>query len=120
MTISANVAALRQEYVRATSRERWGEAAAVAVLLGFEPIAGHRRFARHVSHDGIDWDDLLTREKWTPSERLLIGTAAGLWRGRRTDVDISQVAYLDDDFLATWLAIIRAGTTGHVTDGSPS
>jgi hypothetical protein len=114
MTIPASVAALRQEYIRKSGRSRWGEAAAVAVLLGFEPIAADPRFARHVRREGIDWDRLLGVRSWSPAERFLIATAAGLWKGSRTDVDISRVAYLDDDFLATWTAMIQAALHGHV------
>jgi hypothetical protein len=113
MTLPANVAALRRKYVRATSRDRWGEAAAVAVLLSFEPISDDPRFASHVTRDGIDWDALLA-ESWSPAEQLLIGTAAGIWSGSRTLVDISRVTRLGDDFFGAWTAMIRAMDDGHV------
>ena len=48
----ADIAFLRQEYIRQSTAQRWGEAAAVAVLLGFEPIAGDDRLARHASRGG--------------------------------------------------------------------
>ena len=113
MTIPASVAALRRKYVQATSKDRWGEAAAVAVLLGFEPIAADPRFGRHVTRDGISWDALLA-ESWSPAEQLLIGTAAGIWSGSRTLVDISRVTRLGDEFFAAWTAMITAMDTGHV------
>jgi hypothetical protein len=114
----ADVAALRQEYARATASQQWGEAAAVAVLLGFEPIAGHDRFAALVTRSGVDWDELLADQAWSSGERFLIGTAAGIWRGRRTEVDIAQVAFLSDDFLAAWLAMVTAAVQGHVPASS--
>jgi hypothetical protein len=116
MTLPASVAALRCKYIQATSKDRWGEAAAVAVLLGFEPIAADPRFARHVTRDGIDWDALLA-ESWSPTEQLLIGTAAGIWSGSRTLVDISRVTRLGDEFFGTWTAMIAAMDTGHVPGG---
>jgi hypothetical protein len=113
MTIPANVAALRRKYLEASARDRWGEAAAVAVLLGFEPIAADPRFARHVARDGINWDALLA-ESWSSTEQLLIGTAAGIWSGSRTMVDISRVTRLGDEFFGAWTAMITAMDTGHV------
>jgi len=117
----ADVAALRQEYVDVTQIEPWGEAAAVAVLLGFEPVADDRRFAAHVDRDGINWDAVLADETWSAGERFLIATAAGAWNGRRTLIDISRVAWLDDRFLQSWLAIIHARIDGRVPDqdGTP-
>lgn len=108
----ADVAALRQQYTRASARERWGEAAAVAVLLKFEPIAADDRFAVHVTRSGVDWDDLLADQTWSLTERFLIATAAGLWTGRCTQADISRVAFLDDTFFAAWAAMITAARTG--------
>jgi hypothetical protein len=113
MTIPANVAALRHKYVLATSRDRWGEAAAVAVLLGFEPIAADPRFARHVTRDGIAWDALLA-ESWSSTEQFFIGTAAGIWSGSRTLVDISRITRLGDEFFGAWTAMITAMDTGRV------
>jgi hypothetical protein len=110
----ADVAHLRQEYIRQTTGQPWGEAAAVAVLLGFEPVAGDNRLARHAGRDGIDWDAVLADKTWSTGERFLIATAAGAWSGRRTQVDISRVAYLDDDFFSTWIDIIFACRHGHV------
>jgi hypothetical protein len=110
----ADVAALRREYILGTAREPWGEAAAVAVLLGFEPVAADKRFAAHARRDGVGWDAVLADETWSSGERFLIATAAGAWNGRRTMVDISRVAWLDDRFLQTWLAIIQARIDGRV------
>jgi hypothetical protein len=112
-----DVAALRQHYVSTTRREPWGEAAAVAVLLGFAPVAADKRFYAHAGRDGIDWDAVLADETWSSGERFLIATAAGAWHGRRTLIDISRVAWLDDRFLATWLNIVRARIHGRVPDG---
>jgi hypothetical protein len=114
----ANVAALRREYVNATTREPWGEAAAVAVLLGFEPIAADKRFTAHADRDGIDWDAVLEDRTWSSGERFLIATTAGAWSGCRTLIDISRVAWLDNRFLRTWLAIIDARVNGHVPAGA--
>ena len=108
------VEALREKLARESSQHRWGEAAAVAVLLGFEPVAGQGRLAVHASSDGIDWEAVLADKTWSPSERFLIGTAAGLWSGRRTMVDISRVAFLDDAFLQAWQDMITAALTGRV------
>lgn len=110
----ADVAYLRQEYIRQSTGEPWGEAAAVAVLLGFEPVAADKRLARHVARDGVRWDALLADRTWSAGERFLIATAAGLWNGRLTQVGISQVAFLDDAFFTTWLAMIAAACTGRV------
>ena len=112
----ADVAFLRQEYIRQSTGQGWGEAAAVAVLLGFKPIASDDRLARHADRDGIEWEAVLTDKTWSSGERLLIATAAGVWSGQRTIVDISRVAYLDNAFLGTWMDIIRACTEGHVPD----
>lgn len=108
------VEALREQLARESSRNQWGEAAAVAVLLGFEPVAGQERLAANASRDGIDWEAVLADETWSPSERILIATAAGLWSGRRTMIDISRVPFLDDTFLQTWQDMITAALTGHV------
>jgi hypothetical protein len=43
----ADVAALRAWYVQACAASPWGEAAAVAVLLGFERVASRPEFARY-------------------------------------------------------------------------
>jgi hypothetical protein len=50
---------LRAKYVTACTIEPWGEAAAVAVLLGFGPIAARPEFARHVTMGGVGWDKVL-------------------------------------------------------------
>lgn len=115
----ADIAALREQYVRQTSREPWGEAAAVAVLLGFEPIASDNRLARHADRDGIAWDAVLADKTWSTGERFLIATTAGAWKGRRTQVDISRVAYLDDAFFSVWIDIIFACRHGHIPGGQP-
>ncbi|MBO0817687.1 MAG: hypothetical protein J2P30_21365 [Actinobacteria bacterium] len=88
-----------------------GEHAAVAVLLCHEPVAAAAKFCRYASGRGIDWDAVLA-EAWSPAERLLIATAAGLWSGRRTPVDISRAAFLDDGQFAVWQAILTAHRTG--------
>ena len=112
---AADVAALRAEYAAACARQRWGEAAAVAVLLGFRPVAGHRGFSPHVSAGGVDWDTVLA-VPWSSAERFLVETAAALWRGRGT-AEISRVAFVDDSFFAAWQAMITAARSGRVPDG---
>lgn len=110
-----DVTSLRDEYLRRTAQSGWGEAAAVAVLLGFEPIAADERFARHVSRGRVDWDAVRRlRWGWSREEDLLIATAAGLWSGQRSDADVSRIAFLDDAQLQAWLDIIAAALTGHV------
>ena len=111
-----DVTALRQHYVNGTRREPWGEAAAVAVLLGFDQVAADKRFYVHVDPDGVDFDAVLADKTWSSGERFLIATAAGAWHGRRTLIDISRVAWLDDTFLTAWLAIIHARINGRVPD----
>jgi hypothetical protein len=112
---AADVAALRAEYAAACARQRWGEAAAVAVLLGFGPVAGHQGFSRHVSAAGADWDEILAGP-WSSGERFLIETAAALWRGWGT-ADISRVAFIDDTFFTAWLAMITAARSGRLPQG---
>jgi|SRR5579859_5357173 len=112
-----DIDALRQEYLRACSRERWGEAAAVAVLLGRERFTNDDRLCRHVSQDGVRWDKVLADRTWSPTEYFLLATAAGLWSGRRTEVDISRVGFLDEDFYALWQAMLTAARTGYVPEG---
>lgn len=115
----ADVAALREQYIRQTSREPWGEAAAVVVLLGFDPIVQDDRFAKHVSPCGVDWDSVMADKTWSPTERFLIATATGLWSGRRTMADISRVTRLDGRFLRTWLEMISAAVDGRAPGGRP-
>ena len=110
----ADVAALRVEYEAACDRERWGEAAAVAVLLGFEPVAGHPRFARYTGPAGINWPEMLRDRTWSEGERFLIATAAGLWTGRPCGADVCRVPFLDDQFYDVWLAMVTASRTGKV------
>ena len=62
----ADVAALRAKYMTACAIEPWGEAAAVAVLLAFEPIASRREFARHVTRSGVHWDPVLAEPAGRP------------------------------------------------------
>ena len=114
MTGRADVAALRRECINVTQIEPWGEAAAVAVLLGFEPVAADKRFAAHVDRDGINWDAVLADETWSTGERFLIATAAGLWSGRPHGADVCRSAFLDDDFYEVWLAMVTASRTGKV------
>lgn len=115
----ADVAGLRDRYVRLASQDSWGEAAAVAVLLGFGPIADDDRFAGHVEPGGVYWDRIMADKTWSPSERFLIATAAGLWSGSRTMADISRVVKLDGRFLQTWLEMISAACGGRVPRSCP-
>ena len=110
----ADVAALRVRLTAACALEPWGEAAAVAVLLAFEPIASRREFARHVGRGGVQWDKAVTGPAWSTGERFLIATAAGLWGGRRYGADVYLVPLLDDEFYAVWLAMVTASRTGKV------
>jgi hypothetical protein len=109
-----DVAALRAEYEAACARERWGEAAAVAVLLGFGPVAAHPRFARYAGRSGINWPEAVRDRSWSEGERFLIATAAGLWTGRPCGADVCRVPFLDDGFYACWLAMVEASRTGKV------
>ena len=90
-----------------------GEHAAVAVLLTHEPVAAAAKFARHAGSRGVDWDAVLA-ETCSPGERLLVATAAGLWSGRRTPVDISRAAFLDDAQYRVWQAMLAAHRAGRV------
>jgi hypothetical protein len=110
----AGVTALRDDLARQCSASRWGEAAAVVVLLSFEPVAGDRRFARHAAKTGIDWTAVLKDKGWSPSERFLIATAAGLWTGRAHGADVYRVPFLGDGYYAVWLAMVTASRTGKV------
>lgn len=112
---AADVAALRAEYAAACAKQRWGEAAAVTVLLSFRPVAGHPGFLPHVSADRVDWDTVLAAP-WSSGERFLVETAAALWRGRGT-ADISRAAFVDDSFFTAWLAMITAARSGRVPEG---
>lgn len=97
-----------------------GEHAAVAALLGYAPVATSAKFARYVTGRGVDWDGVLG-ETWPPAERLLIATAAGLWSGRRTPVDISRAAFLPDREYRAWQSILsahRSGTAGRTGTGT--
>jgi hypothetical protein len=111
---AAKTAALRARLVRTCERQPWGEGAAVAVLLGFTPVAGVSAFTRHVTQD-VAWDEVLAGP-WSAGERLLVATAAALWRGTGT-ADIGQVARLDGRFYAAWQAMIAAARTGRVPEG---
>ena len=110
----ADVSALRAKYVTACAAQPWGEAAAVAVLLGFGPVASRREFARHVTMGGVNWGKVLGEPAWSSGERFLIVTAAGLWKSSLQLIDISRVPFLDDEFYAAWLAIVTASRTGKV------
>jgi hypothetical protein len=114
---SIDIAAIRQEYWQACARERWGEAAVVAVLLGNERFAADERLYRHASKDGVRWDQALAEATWSSSEYFILATAAGLWTGRRTQIDISYASFLDDNFYALWQAMLTAARTGHVPEG---
>jgi hypothetical protein len=110
----ADVNALREEYRRASAREPRGEAAAVAVLLGCERLACDDRLARHAGKDGVRWDAVLAESTWSPTERFLLATAAGLWTGRRAEAGISRLGFLDDGFYAVWQAMVTAARTGRI------
>jgi hypothetical protein len=105
---------LRAKYVTACATGPWGEAAAVAVLLGFGPIAARPEFTRHVTMGGVGWDKVLAEPAWWPEARFLIATAAGLWTGRPYGADVCRVAALDDSELAVWQAMVTARLTGKV------
>jgi hypothetical protein len=108
------VEALRDDLARSLLGGPWGEAAAVAVLLGFRPIAGHPRFGRYAGPSGINWPEALRDPAWSEGERYLIATAAGLWTGRPCGADVARVPYLSDDFYVIWLAMVTAARTGKV------
>lgn len=110
------VAALREDLARSLTGGPWGEAAAVAVLLDFTPIAGNPKFIQHISRGGVGWTAALTEENWSEGERFLIATAASLWsgRGRAYGADVGQIPFLDDDFYGVWLAMVTASRTGKV------
>jgi hypothetical protein len=112
---AAAVARLRASYRQACSRTRWGEAAAVAVLLGFTPVGGHRLLSAHVSAEGVNWDAVLDAP-WSSGERFLVESAAALWRGRGT-VSLAQAASIDEEFFAAWQAMLTAARSGHVPEG---
>jgi hypothetical protein len=108
------IATLREDLARSLAGGPWGEAAAVTVLLSFEPIAGHERFGRYVDRGGADWTAMLKDRAWPTEERFLIATAAGLWTGRPCGADVCRAPFLSDDFYATWLAMVTASRTGKV------
>jgi hypothetical protein len=114
---SADVTALRAKYVTACATAPWGEAAAVAVLLGYGPVASRPEFARHVTMSGVHWDKVLAEAAWWPEARFLIATAAGLRTGEPHGADVCRVASLDDHEAAVWQAMITARLTGKVPDG---
>ena len=111
---SADVPRLRAKYVTACTIAPWGEAAAVAVLLGYGPIASRPEFARHVHVGGVRWDKVLAEAAWWPEARYLIASAAGLWTGEPHGADVCRVASLDDNEVAVWQAMITARLTGKV------
>jgi hypothetical protein len=105
----ADVIALRDRYLREDRGS--GEHAAVAVLLGYRPITTIDRFNRHVDSRGVDWDAVLAKG-WSSTEYFLLATAAGLFRSRRTEIDISRVGFLDLGQYTLWTAMIIACRTG--------
>lgn len=111
------IATLREDLTRSLTGGPWGEAAAVAVLLGFEPVAGHPRFSRYVGPAGVNWPEALRDRTWSEGERFLIATAAGLWTGRPCGADVCRVPFLDDGFYVIWLAMVTAARTGKVPEG---
>jgi hypothetical protein len=111
------VIALRDRYVRYFEEGRGdGEHAAVAVFLGYQPITRIDRFNRHADHHGVDWDQVLA-EGWSSTEHFLLATAAGLFRSRRTEVNISRVGFLDHSQYTPWLAMIVACRIGSPRPG---
>ena len=110
----ADVEDLREMYVRQCSADPWGEAAAVAVLLGFGRISGDNRFASHTDRAGVSWGEVLADSTWSPSERFLIASAAALWNGRHGPVDLSRVSWLDDTFWGVWHEMVLAARTGRI------
>ena len=94
-----------------------GEHATVAVLLAHEPVAAAVKFARHTGLRGVDWNAVLA-ETWSAGERLLVATAAGLWSGRRTTVDISRAAFLDDAQYRVWQAMLTAHRAGRAPEAT--
>lgn len=110
----ADVAALRDDLARQCAANRWGEAAAVVVLLGFAPIASRREFARYVGPAGINWPEALRDRTWSEGERFLIGTAAGLWTGRPCGADVCRVPFLSGGFYEAFQAMLTASRTGKV------
>jgi hypothetical protein len=105
---------LRAKYAEACALEPWGEAAAVAVLLAYGPIAARPEFRRHVTAGGVHWDKVLAEAAWWPEARFLIATAAGLWTGQPHGADVCRVAFLDASELAAWQAMVTARLTGKV------
>lgn len=114
----AAVKALRESYIRQCSQEPWGEAAAVAVLLGFERISRDSRFSSRTDRDGVDWDEILADVTWSPTELFLINSAATLWNSRNGKVDLGRLYSLDGTFWQVWLQMILAAHTGRVHDGA--
>lgn len=110
----ADVKALRDDLARQCSASPWGEAAAVVVLLGFEPVAKHPGFGRYAGRRGVDWEAALRDRAWSTSERFLIATAAGLWTGQAHGADVCRVPFLSDGFYEAWLAMVTAARTGQV------
>jgi len=110
----ADVKALRAKYVTACALEPWGEAAAVAVLLGYGPVASRREFSRHVTGGGVRWDEVLEEAAWSDGEHWLIAAAAGLWTGRSYGADVCRIPYLADEIYEVWLAMVAARVTGKV------
>lgn len=113
----AEVTALRERCLRMRSRGTWGEGAALAVLLGCSHFAADHRLYRHVSADGVDWDRVLGDRTWSTSERFILGTAAGLWGGRPTLIDISRMAFLDERMHTLWQDMLTAAWTGRLPEG---
>lgn len=112
----SDVTALRRHYESCLSRGPDGEAAAAAVLLGYEPVAGNRQFRRHVTPTGVYWNMVLAEGGWSGEDRFLIATVAGAFTGGRTMSDISRLRRLDDTQLRVWLDIVEAALTGRVPD----
>jgi len=114
----SDVKNLREKAVRRCSAGPWGEEAAVAVLLGFDRIAGDRRFWMHVDQAGVDFDPILADDTWSTTERFLIATCACLWNSRHGPVDIGQVYSLDSTFWQVWHDMVTAARTGRVPAGT--
>lgn len=110
----ADVRNLREMFVRRCATSPWGEAAAVAVLLGFERISCDKRFASRTDREGVDWDEVLADGTWSSTERFLLESAACLWNSRNGKVDLGQIYSLDGNFWKVWHDMVIAVRTGRV------
>jgi hypothetical protein len=110
----ADVQRLREDFDRRLARSKWGEAAAVAVLLRFERISLDSRLAACTDQEGINWDWVLNDGTWSTNERFLLETAANLWNSRNGKVDLGQVYSLDGTFWRVWSDMVIAARSGRI------